>query len=227
MKQRTLNTIPNQFSSKFLFNLHIDDLPGFANVHTALTLSLGVTHLSSQNELAGVHGSLIELSLVLVGYFGADARTTVSLGGSGYGAYSIYGGYDLAHVLALVQVSSLEDVSVLQSECLAALDELFDVLHLFESHLLSVDLLDKGLAVQCVEQLAEDLSVLETVLEVVHSHFLVRERLSQDLLDPCSALNFLVKVVLGFKLLLDISTQTGFLGSDGRHCVGMLKLFVI
>ena len=36
----------------------------------------------------------------------------------------------LAHVLALIQISGLEDITVLQSECLATLDKLFNVLHL-------------------------------------------------------------------------------------------------
>jgi len=204
----------------------INNVPILADVHAVLCSALVTTHLLPYDGVSLFHHVLREIPRVGCCYLGADrwAGIPILLGDCTHGKQ---GQENLAHVLALVQVSSLEDVSVLQSECLAALDELFDILHLFESHLLCVDLLDKGLTVQRVEQLAEDLSVLEAVLEVVHSHFLVRERLSKNFLDPCSALYFLVKVVLGFKLLLDISTQTGFLGSDGRHCVGMLKLFVI
>jgi len=203
-----MNTIPNQFSSKVLLDLGIADLPCGANVHSALALSLGESHLASNNELSGVKSGLIEISVVLLSYCGADARTSISIFGSSKGTYSINGRDDLAHVLALVQISSLEDVSVLQSECLATLDELFDVLHLFESHLLCVNPLDKGLSIKSVQQLAENCSVLKTGLEVVHSNFLVAEGFSEYLFDPCSALLFLFQIVLSFKLFLDVSGET-------------------
>ena len=78
-----------------VFDLQVDDLPSFANVHSTLALALSVAHLPSQNELSGVKSGLVEVSLVLVRYFGADARTGIPFGRGSHGTYGIYSRYDL------------------------------------------------------------------------------------------------------------------------------------
>ena len=72
-----------------VFDLQVDDLPSFANVHSTLALALSVAHLPSQNELSGVKSGLVEFSLVLLSYFGADAWPLIAFLGASHGADSV------------------------------------------------------------------------------------------------------------------------------------------
>jgi len=191
-------------------------VPIFADIHAGLTSSLISAILKAYHCLSLVQLFVSELPFVLFRQLHPDRWAGPAVF-NGNGTEGVYSNDNLAHVLTLVQISGLEDISVLESECLAAFDELFDVLHLFKGHLLGVNLFDKRLSIKSVQQLAKHLSVLEAVLEIVHSNLLVGELLVQNLFNPCSALYLLIQVIFSLKLLLDVPGETRLLCSMSHH----------
>ena len=79
----------------------------------------------------------------------------------------------LVWVGTLVQIDGLEHVSLLASDGFTSSQKVLDVLHLFEGHLLLVDLLHRS-SFDAVDQLAQDDAALQRWSNVAKSFHLLR-----------------------------------------------------
>jgi len=188
-----------------------------SEAHAGLRGALVAAVLQVDDSLGGAELLLGELAHVLRGLLGADGGLPEV---RALPAEGLETDDDAVEVLPLPEVDGLEGLRLCDAQALGVGGEGVDVLHALEGHRARLDLLH-GARLQHVDQAAENLSILEDLVEVVLVAIGV-DVLAENFLDPVEHLSGGLLRVLGVHLSVSLGSKPGLGGSV--HGEGWYKI---